>query len=338
MTGGATNGDANPAPERAPEAVVPPAPNSAAGMGAALRRALMMEELGGLLRDMEIAGVACAVLKGPPLQARLYPPELRRDSSDIDLLIRPADLDRAEEVLLRRGYPAPEPAARRRALASHYHVYYERPKPPPIELHFRLFGGFAASIPSEPFLDRSVVFKMEGLASIAGASGSAEADAGVGASAGASSPTMRVLTPADELFYLLLHAAIHMRDPRWIRDIKRWLEITPSPDWKAVMRPARECGTVNAVAWSLDAALAREGKHDENTTATPPWPAEAPRVRGWRRNAALRLEAAAPAAPSARRLILYHYLYEAALSDHSWRGAIFLAAKLAEPILRRLGL
>ena len=55
------------------------------------------------IRELEDAGVTCAVMKGFATAPRYGRPHLRR-MADVDLLIKPADLDRVRDVLRRRGY------------------------------------------------------------------------------------------------------------------------------------------------------------------------------------------------------------------------------------------
>ena len=148
-----------------------------------------------------------AVLKGPPLAKRLYADTSHRLSSDLDLMIASCDLPVAQACLLAGGYrpKQPLPATWRYFRRHTHHLQFIRPHSPPVELHFRLFTGFGVTIPSEPFLARMEPYAMQnGLA-------------------------VHVLTPADEFFFLAIHAARHAyRRTIWLDDLRRYLQI---PGW-----------------------------------------------------------------------------------------------------------
>jgi len=61
---------------------------------------------GKLLRDAKEHGVNLKVLKGMPLAFTLYGDISKRQSSDIDLVVKAADLDAAHAILTREGFQA----------------------------------------------------------------------------------------------------------------------------------------------------------------------------------------------------------------------------------------
>ncbi len=127
------------------------------------------------------AGIPVLVLKGPLLALRHYRPVfLRKPSGDLDLAVRQRDLDRACEALKRVGY-VPEPRLRE-AIATNHHIALEHPSRPSLELHFRLTHK-ALGIPVAEFMDRAVPSSLPG------------------------GGTALVLSPADEIFHLVLHRA-----------------------------------------------------------------------------------------------------------------------------------
>ena len=99
--------------------------------------------LHGLVDDLTAAGAAPLVLKGQPLGAFLYGDPALRPAGDLDLLVRPADLDRAAAVLAGRGYElledyGPLTPRRRDALrraGKHYH-YAQPDTRSHVELHW----------------------------------------------------------------------------------------------------------------------------------------------------------------------------------------------------------
>lgn len=68
--------------------------------------------LAALLDGLAEASVAAVLLKGSALAYDLYPVAATRARGDSDLLIAPADLDRAREVLTERGFSPPDAANR----------------------------------------------------------------------------------------------------------------------------------------------------------------------------------------------------------------------------------
>lgn len=145
------------------------------------RHARNLRELDEVLSVLDDAGLPVLVLKGPVLACRWYqPPFLRKPSTDIDLALRKADLDRACEVLAKLGY-APEENVRESRAISH-HIGLEHPTRPALELHFRLTHK-ALGIPVEEFFDRSVPYVLPG------------------------GRAVRILSPADEILHLVLHRA-----------------------------------------------------------------------------------------------------------------------------------
>ncbi len=68
-------------------------------------RVLQLEhELSGVLAEFATAGVQSIVLKGPVIASRYFPRADLRPYGDLDLLIRDDDEERAQEILLARGY------------------------------------------------------------------------------------------------------------------------------------------------------------------------------------------------------------------------------------------
>jgi hypothetical protein len=85
------------------------------------------------------AGIRCSPLKGPLLGEALYGDVGRRSSSDIDLLVEPARLRDAVEVVRRLGYAQPRDRVDEHGLPLlHFALLHERAELPPIELHWRI--------------------------------------------------------------------------------------------------------------------------------------------------------------------------------------------------------
>ncbi len=141
-------------------------------------------------------GVIPLVLKGRPLAERLWPRSDMRPAGDLDLLISGEQLGGALAVLLRAGYrpvagPDSEPG---RPTCAGVEL-----SPPDgrwaVDLHTRTFRTVGGKIAAESLLARSLEGRIEGF-------------------------PIRVLEPADEILYLLVHAAKHGAvQPRWLLDI-----------------------------------------------------------------------------------------------------------------------
>jgi hypothetical protein len=98
--------------------------------------ALIAQQAIELLAD---AGIRCSPLKGPLLGEALYGDAGRRSSSDIDLLVEPACLRDAVEVVRRLGYAQPRDRVDEHGLPLlHFALLHERAELPPIELHWRI--------------------------------------------------------------------------------------------------------------------------------------------------------------------------------------------------------
>lgn len=94
-----------------------------------------------LVARMDAAGIVCIPYKGPVLAAQVYGDLALRHSGDVDLLVRDADFDRAEAVLLDAGFRRARrttPAQRRLLRRSTHEFTFVASGRPPVELHWRL--------------------------------------------------------------------------------------------------------------------------------------------------------------------------------------------------------
>jgi len=101
-------------------------------------------ELVTLARNLEALGIQVLALKGPLLSLRLYQDPASRHLKDLDILIHPGDLGRAEAWLLEHGYQRLDPPAGvgPRLLAayrvgSHHFAYRQPVLGILLELHWR---------------------------------------------------------------------------------------------------------------------------------------------------------------------------------------------------------
>lgn len=106
--------------------------------------AILARQLWAARQAREIlAEMEALPLKGLHLAHRLYPSPGLRDMGDIDLLVRPDSLDRADRVLRRLGYvPGRDPRPLAEAPESWVHsVLYARGRDLPVHLHWHVQNG-----------------------------------------------------------------------------------------------------------------------------------------------------------------------------------------------------
>jgi hypothetical protein len=142
-------------------------------------------------------GLTAVALKGALFGERFYARPSARATTDIDLLVPEADLERAGRALAAAGYAGEESPSEARFRREHHHLHFAHPHALPLELHFHAYRGFGSVLPSAPLVSRR-----------------GEAPLGPWRALG-------VLAPEDELVYLAVHAAAH-RFVRlgWLFDLK----------------------------------------------------------------------------------------------------------------------
>lgn len=82
------------------------------------------EQLGRLVAELAAHGIRVAAFKGAALAALLHRDLTAREYNDLDLIVAPADVDAAEDVLLRFGYRSTQGDRRfRKAFLAHQRQY-----------------------------------------------------------------------------------------------------------------------------------------------------------------------------------------------------------------------
>jgi Uncharacterised nucleotidyltransferase len=206
---------------------------------AGLVRAAAREAADSALAERESAAILetlaplrPAVLKGVALAER-WPDPRARPAGDLDLLLEAEALPRAVAALCDRGFRV---AVQERAGGR------LRPAPTGVEL-IAPEGSFVnADLHSRPF--RSVGGRLDGGELLARAR-----------PATLLGQPVRRLDPADELLYLLVHAAKHGAcAPKWLLDL--WVVAQPFDDWERLVERARRAG-VTRPAWAAAQLVAR---------------------------------------------------------------------------------
>ena len=187
---------------------------------------LGVEQLSRLLAAFEREGIPALTLKGPALGEMLYRDPGLRPFTDLDLLVRAADVRRAVSLLSALGYRHQDPGhSLEYDLAWRQSARFASAESPadlvPVDLHWGLldYPGIARgpSMDLEEIWERSV-------------------------KVGAWSQAARGLCPEDLLIYLALHWAVHhaFSGALWGLDLALLLRRHGGGlDWEAVVERAR---------------------------------------------------------------------------------------------------
>ena len=249
------------------------------------------------------AGVPVIVLKGPPLACSLYADPALRPSFDLDLLIRPADLAVALEVLARDGYALGPHMARFPAstlLQLDCEIVLQHPRRIPIDLHW------AISPVDYPFrIDPELMWRSRTVIEMGGA-------------------PVPVLGREWLLVYLAVHGAKHAwARLLWLGDVAR--AIDKGIDWSEALRLAAETGCTRPLLLGLLLS------HDLLEAAVPDAILQQARadavVVAAACEAGARLHRIPPAEPSSIERTAFH----ARLAHGAWAKARHWAAMLVTP-------
>ena len=196
---------------------------------ATARHVLFSAELARLLKEFERAGVPVIPLKGLALADTLYPHPALRPATDIDVLIRRADLETVDALLQRLDYRRLADAHSFAFDAAHDRAtLYEAPSGVHVDLHWALSSEprYAWNEANTATVwDRAVRTPMGGEMALA-------------------------LCPEDLLIYLAVHLAVHhaLAGVLWYYDVYLLLaRAEEGLDWEAVKH--------RAVRWRARAAV-----------------------------------------------------------------------------------
>jgi Uncharacterised nucleotidyltransferase len=188
------------------------------------RNLYLTSELGRILRDFEAAGIEGIPYKGPALTIAAYGKlELRR-FVDLDVMVRKADVLRAKELLIARGYrcgTALSSAQQSLLLRSQHNLTLTREQGRMIvELHWEVAPElFATSFQAEQLWDRLEPIKINDF-------------------------SVRTLSVEDLLLSLCVHGSKHLWTRlAWICDVSEILRSRKDLDWAALSAQAHFTGT-----------------------------------------------------------------------------------------------
>jgi hypothetical protein len=202
----------------------------------ASRRALegtlaLSGELVRVLRNLNAAHVECIPFKGPALAAELWGNFTLRQSLDIDLLVRPAQVGVAVEVLRSCGY-TPE-SDWKRLFPRAVELQLKKAGMPPLELQWGIAPKcFSVDVEIEACWQRAQRAEFGG------------------------QPTL-AFAPEDLMLILCIHGWKHAWNRLlWIADVARLLRKSTALDWTAMTTRARASGTEGIL--QLGALLAQK--------------------------------------------------------------------------------
>lgn len=274
------------------------------------RHNLLLEvELAALAALLAKHGIPVVALKGPALAALIHGRVPLREMSDLDLLVAPADLARAQSLILARGYRQQYPLSdreqawhRRTAYATSLLKYdSDRFHALIVDLHWALTPRWMA-LPLGAALADAATVAVE----VRGA---------------------RLTTLAAEPTLLVL--AVHGLAHRWdqlslVADVAELVDTHPEIDWADLVARADRCGARRCLLSAVHLA------HELYASALPAALPDDTRARALARSLAARLLSGDPA-PAAGSLAAYRLML--ASRERPRDRARMLARLLFEPRL-----
>jgi putative nucleotidyltransferase-like protein/peptidase S24-like protein len=172
------------------------------------------------LRALGAVGVRPVVLKGRSLAERLWPRPWMRPEGDLDLLVEERELALALPALVRLGLRPRDGGAPGRWRPTLAGVVLASPSSEDgVDLHSRLFRSVGSGIDTAEVLSRTRESELLG-------------------------ERVRLLDPADEVHFLLVHAAAHGAvHPKWLLDLHAAAIGYPPEVWRAAAQRARTTRT-----------------------------------------------------------------------------------------------
>ncbi len=191
-------------------------------------RSLWLQHVAGLAaRQLGEAEIPCILLKGPAIAGWLYDEDEVRLYSDIDLLVRPVDFDRAVEALAVLGYVHDRAGAASCEFGPN-EKDLQGPNLVTIDLHRYLIGVSDPELCWEVLSRHVTPFRLRS---------GAEID---------------VLDVPARTMHLALHAAQDgPADTKAVEDLRRGLRRVESSDWRAAAAIAEQLGAMAAFAAGL---------------------------------------------------------------------------------------
>jgi hypothetical protein len=175
------------------------------------------------------SSIEFAVVKGPVLAQRAYGDPAARSYSDLDLLVRSADIPRAVALLAAAGYESRIPVEAIRAGKIPGQYFFRGPRTNTIvELHTeKTLRYFPLPLPIEKYFQRRTSLLLDG-------------------------QLLPALSLEDEFVLICIHGAKHFWERlMWISDVAAIVHRQPEIDWKRIQQSAVEVGAERMVRLAL---------------------------------------------------------------------------------------
>lgn len=193
---------------------------------------LMASEIISITHEMKQANIQPIILKGVPMGAQLYGDFTIRPSKDIDIFVRPEDIEIAKSIIEKRGFHflKPEfeltPARLVNWLhARHHFDYWHKENRINVELHWRM---------GHPGMEIPIDIISENLSKVT-----------------LSGHVISALRDEVQLIYLVMHGASHKWvQLRWIQDIVLILE-RRNISWPTVVELAERLGVSSLICQAI---------------------------------------------------------------------------------------
>ena len=207
----------------------------------------------------QAADLPVMLLKGLWLAEIVYRDLSARPSTDIDLLLRPADMPRFTRLALQMGFNVPAEASNicdLRPGGNEFPLIHAAERS-----YFDIHWAMTLA-PDEALIDEEQMWRRSEMFAVAGTS-------------------CRSLGPEDHLLYVCFHAADHHRflyvGPRALLDVATLVSTPPRPiDWAAVVSRARELRWARGVWLMLDLARLHLGAPVPSSALAALEPADPP--------------------------------------------------------------
>jgi hypothetical protein len=197
------------------------------------RNMLATSKLLKLVEGFGSSGISILPFKGPLLAVQAYGELSLRKFVDLDVLIRPEDLEASIEILKKYGYLPVTSASWLQKTAWNISdkkdiVFISDDDSPPLELHWKLSGShFSLPIEHERLLARAETITVGGR-------------------------RIQTLSFNDLLIYLCLHGSRHSWERLgWISDINELIESNKEIDWKTLVDEAERLGCRNVLRFGM---------------------------------------------------------------------------------------
>lgn len=196
----------------------------------------MMHILEWIVGKFNEAGIPIMVLKGGALFLTLYQHPDEREMTDLDILLKPGDLDRAQKLLEELGCHRGEVLFREDFFPRYYYeIQYRIGSIAPfnLDLHVRPFRllRYSRLVPENAMWQRAIPVKL-------------------------GNATVLVPSAEDMLIHMAGHSAIHSNDhKKWLEDIDSWIRAKSTElDWDRFLDTVESWRMPGAVLSGLEAA------------------------------------------------------------------------------------